>query len=126
MKSLIAIVLMLEPLRFAFEALGVIPTVPYRGTVAALELLAHGAVAAIAAAGAMALTNGAANARRVATLAVILAVCRVLQSLYFSVLPQNTAPGEHIYTAVVALVVGLLMVIAIRRSAPGPADINTN
>ena len=115
MRHLIALLLFLEPLHFAAEALRVLPTLPYRGAVAVFELVVHGLFAAIAAGGAAALLNGAPAAPRVATIAVILSVGRVLQSLFWSVLPGDTVPGEAAYSATVAVLVGLLMIVGINR-----------
>lgn len=101
-----ALLLLWEPLNFALEALTVLPTIVYRGWVPALELAAHGAVAALTAAGGLALWNRTPDARRIATMAIIAAVARNIQSLYWSALPSATPPGDEPLTAGIALLVG--------------------
>ena len=46
-----ALLLIWEPLNFAVEALTALPTIVYRGWMAATELAAHGVVAAVATVG---------------------------------------------------------------------------
>ena len=105
-----ALLVFWEPLRFAAEALAVMPTIAYRGRLAVLEVVAHGLVAALSAAAGFALFNGAPDGRRLAILAVGAVAVRTLQSLYFSVLPNNTPPGlAPVYAgmAAVAAIVGM-------------------
>ena len=101
-----------EPLHFAAEALGVLPTIAYRGAIAIGELILHGIVAALSTAAGLALFNGSPAGRRLATFAVLAVPARTIQSLYFSVLPNNTTPGaEPVYAglAVAAAVVAILV-----------------
>ena len=51
------LLMFLEPLRFAAEALMVFPTIGYRGPLAMVELVAHGVVAALSASAGFALFN---------------------------------------------------------------------
>ena len=114
-RVIAALLIAWEPLRFASEALAVLPTISFRGSVAVLELLAHGVVAAAAAAAGFALLNRAPDGPRLATFAVIAVAFRTVQSLYFSVLPDNTSPGtEPLYVAVTA-VVAIAAVVILRR-----------
>jgi hypothetical protein len=103
-----------EPLRFAGEALSVLPSIAYRGALAGVELLAHGLVAALSAGAGFALWNGTPDARRFATIAVIALMARTVQSVYWSVLPNSTKPGDEAWTAGVAVVLGILMLAVIR------------
>lgn len=117
-----ALLLFLEPLHFAFEALGVLPTLTYRGVPATIELIAHGSVAALCAAAGLALWNGAPDASRLASIAIVTAVARTLQSLYLSALPNNTRPGDEPIVAATAIVVGLIALVLVRRTRRGAAS----
>ena len=101
-----ALLVFWEPLSFAAEALTVLPTIAYRGWVPALELAAHGAVAALTAAGGLALWNRTPDARRIASIAIIASVARNIQSLYWSALPSATPPGDEPLTAGIGVVIG--------------------
>ena len=118
MLRVVAVLLMVwEPLRFAGEALRVLPSIGYRGALPAIELLAHAGVAALSAGAGFALWNQAPDGRRLATMAVVLLMARVVQSLYWSVLPNDTVPGDEPFTMAVALLVGGLMLAVIRWRA---------
>ena len=117
MIHLVALLLLLEPMHFAMEALRVLPTLAYRGAVAIVELVVHALVAALATAGALGLINHSPVATRVATAAIVASVARVLQSLYWTALPSDTTPGQHALSTTVALVVGTVSLWAVRRAA---------
>ena len=103
-------------MNFANEALTVLPSITFRGVTPALELLVHGVVAALAAAGGLALWNGAPSAARLGSAAMIAAVMRTIQSVYFSTLPHNVMPGDESSIAFGALAIGAIALIAIRWS----------
>ena len=107
---------MLEAVSFAGVLVAVLPTIGYRGWIAVVELVARGAVAAIAVAGAVGLWNNTPGATRLASVAVILTVCRVLLSLYWTTLPGSAAPGERLLIGVAAVVAGLVALVVIRRA----------
>lgn len=115
LRLLTIFLLVWEPLHFAAEALGVFPTIAYRGVLAVVELILHGLVAAISAAAGLALFNGAPDARRLATVAVTAVAARTIQSLYFSVLPNNTTPGAEPLLAGVAVLAAIVAVLVVRR-----------
>lgn len=116
MRRLVAALLVFwESLRFASEALMVFSTIPYRGAAAAIELVAHGLVAALTAAAGLALWNASPDARRLATIAVIASVLRTVQSQYWSVLPNNTAPGDEPLIVGLTLVIGVIALVVIAR-----------
>lgn len=118
MVRLVAVLLMAwEPLRFAGEALQVLPSIGARGVVAALELLAHAGVAALSAGAGFALWNGAPDASRLATVAVVALMARAVQSLYWSALPNGTMPGDEAFTIGTALAAGTLMLVIVRWRA---------
>jgi hypothetical protein len=103
-----ALLLAWEPLNFAPEALLVLPSIGYRGWIAAVELAVHAAVAALAAAAGLALWNGSPDGKRLATIAIVAALARNVQSLYWSALPNATLPGDETLTAGITLFVGAL------------------
>ena len=103
-----------EPLRFAGEALQVVTSIPYRGWLAAVELLAHAGAAALSAGAGFALWNQTPDARRIATFAIVALMARAVQSVYWSVLPNNTMPGDEPLSIGVALLAGGLRLAAIR------------
>lgn len=113
LKLIALLLLVWEPLNFAGEALGVLPTISYRGARAAVELVAHLCVAALSAGAGLALFNDAPDGRRLAVLAVACSTARVVQSLYWSVLPNNTVPGSEPYYALIAVVAGTAAVIVL-------------
>ncbi len=118
MLRLLAVILIFwEPLHFAAELLGVFPTIAYRGVLAVVELVAHGLVAAVSAAAGFALLNRVPDGRRLAAFAVVAVAGRTIQSLYLSVLPNNTPPGTApLYVGAVIVVAAIGMVIV--RSRP--------
>jgi hypothetical protein len=114
-KSAIALLLFLEPLHFASEALAVLPTIVYRGVTAVVELVVHGAVAAVCAAAGLSLWNESPDAARIATVAIVAAVGRTIQSLYWSALPNDTRPGDEPFMAAIAIGVGVIALLLVRR-----------
>jgi hypothetical protein len=118
-RLVVALLLFLEPLHFASEALGVLSTITYRGWIAGIELLVHGGVAGLCAAAGLMLWYEAPDARRLATIAVVAAIARTIQSLYWSALPNNTPPGDEPLVAGLAIVVGAIALLLVRLGAPG-------
>lgn len=118
MRSLLALALLIwEPLNFAVKALAILPTITYRGWLPALELVIFGAVAALNAAAGLALLNRTPAGFRLATLAVLAACARTIQSLSFSALPNETVPGQEPYVIVATLAVTIVALGIIRMSA---------
>lgn len=117
MRTLVALLLVaLEPLHFAGELLTVLPTLVYRGWVAFLEVAMHAGVAALCVMAGFALLNESPDARRVATIAILTSLLRVVQSTYWSALPNNTIPGdEPLRIAVSAAAAGVALLILRRR-----------
>ena len=110
-----------EPANFAVRGLQVLPTLGDRSWAASGELALHGVVAAFCVAAGMMLWHGAPDARRLAQAAIIVSAARVVQSIYWSALPDDTAPGDEWFYAgiaigVAALLTGLLYVSGARPS----------
>jgi hypothetical protein len=93
-----------RPLDFAFELLHTLPSLGMRGARGVIELLFHGIVAAIAMAAIRALLAEVAAARLLAMVAVIASAVASVQSLYWSVLPRQTMPGDERWLAIFAIV----------------------
>ena len=108
-----------EPMRVATEATQSLPTMGMRGGTAAIELLAHALVAAIAVAAAWALWNGAEHGPFLAMLAIVLSAATSVQTLYWSRLPQQTPPGAQLPLAVLAMAHAAGWVAYVRLSATG-------
>ena len=118
MRSLLGLGLLLfEPLNFAVKALTVVPTIVYRGWLPAIELTLYGCVAAVNAAAGLSLLNGTPAAYRLATIAVLAACARTIQSVSFTSLPNETVPGQEPYVIIAALTFTIIALAIIRRSA---------
>ena len=116
MKTLVAILLVaLEPLHFAGELLMVLPTLVYRGWVAFLEVAVHAGVAALCVMAGFALINGSPDARRVATIAILASMLRVVQSTYWSSLPNDTIPGDEPLSIAVSVAAAGVALFILRR-----------
>jgi hypothetical protein len=109
------LLLVWEPLNFAALVLQVGTSLAYRGWVPVAELAAHGIIAALCVAAGMMLLNGAPDARRVAAAAIVLSVARVVQSLYWTALPNSTVPGDEPLQAALSVCVGVLALVVLRR-----------
>lgn len=91
------------PLGFAMELFSSASSLGMRGPSAIVELLVHAAAAMFCAAAGYLLRNGAPAARAGATAAVIVAALVAIQSIYWTVLPRQTAPGESLPMLAVVL-----------------------
>ena len=117
-RTLLALALLAwEPLNFALRASIVLPTLVYRGWLSGFELVLHALVAALNAAAGLALLNASPASHRLATVAVLAACARTIQSVSFSTLPNETVPGQEPYVIIAALVFAILALAIIRRSA---------
>ena len=103
-----------EPLRFAAEALTVLPTISYRGGWASIELIAHALIAALSAAAGFSLWNGSPDGPRLARLAILAAAARAVQSMYWSVLPNDTPPGSELLSAGISVIVAALAFLVLQ------------
>jgi hypothetical protein len=118
---LCAYLLVWVPLGFAGELFASASTLGMRGAPAIVELSAHGAVAMFCATAGYMLLNGAPAARSAATAAVIVAALVAIQSIYWTVLPRQLAPGESLpMLAVVLASTGCWLAIIWARGARDP------
>ena len=90
------------PLNFAVELSSVLPSLGLRGPLAAFELVLHGAAAAVAFAAGWALRANGPQGIPLARIALVVTAAVSIQSLYWSVLPGQTRPGDELPLAIVA------------------------
>ena len=92
-----------EPRKLAGEIGASLGTMSMRGPGAVVELVAHAAVAALAVSAAWALWIGNPRAPAIAVAALAASAATAVQSLYWSSLPGQTMPGDHLLLALVAI-----------------------
>jgi hypothetical protein len=112
---LCAALLLWRPLDFAFELPTALPSLRMRGPLGIVELLWHGAVAASAVAGAQALWTESPAGTRLAAIAVTLSAAASVQSLYWSVLPHQTMPGDERILATLSVAHAMFWLVYLRR-----------
>lgn len=105
------------PLNFSAELTQTLPSLSMRGPIAALELFGHAVLAAVCVAAAWALWNRNAHGPMLARAALIGAALAAVQSLYWSVLPSQTIPGDELPLAVFAIVHSGGWLLYLHRSA---------
>ena len=113
---LCATLLVWRPLDFAIEFPSTLPSIGQRGLAGTVELLLHGAVAALAVAAVRALSNRMPSGLLLARAALIASALTTIQSHYWSVLPHQTMPGDQLPLAVTGIVVAALWLVYLRKS----------
>ncbi|MEO7276181.1 MAG: hypothetical protein ABI211_29700 [Vicinamibacterales bacterium] len=94
---LLCVVLMVwQPLSFAVEASSSLGTLGMRGAAGAVELVVHGAVAALAVAAGWALWQSSPGGPKLARVAIVAAALVSVQSLYATALPSNVFPSDRL------------------------------
>jgi hypothetical protein len=111
-----ATLLVWRPLDFAIECPSTLPSIGQRGLAGAVELLVHGAVAALAVAAVRALSNGMPSGVLLARTALIASALTTIQSHYWSVLPHQTMPGDRLPLAATGFVMAALWLVYLRKS----------
>jgi hypothetical protein len=106
-----------EPVRVARELTTTLGSFGMRGAPAVVEILAHGAVAALAMAGGQALWNRNPAGPGLAAVAIAASVVADVQSLYWSSLPGQTMPGDRAPLAILAIANGAWWLGYLRWSA---------
>ena len=91
------------PLRYANELLVTYPSLDMRGAPAAIELLLHGGVAVLSATAGWMIWIRAPAAPGLAVAAVVASGAAALQSLFWTSLPHQVAPGAEWPLAVASL-----------------------
>jgi hypothetical protein len=92
-----------EPRKLAGEIGASLGTMSMRGPGAVVELMVHAAVAALAVAAAWALWNGNPRGPAIGVVALAASAVTAIQSLYWSSLPGQTMPGDHLPLALLAV-----------------------
>ena len=114
-----ATLLVWRPLDFAVEFSSTLSSLEQRGLIGVVELLAHGAVAALAVAAVRALWNAMPSGTLLARAALVASALTTAQSHYWSVLPHQTMPGDRLPMVVTAIVVAAVWLLYLRK-APAP------
>ena len=112
---LCATLLVWRPLGFATEFLSTLPSLGQRGAAGVVEILVHGAVAALAVAAVRALSNAMPSGLLLARVALVASATATVQSLYWSVLPHQTMPGDKMPLAILGGVVAGGWLVYLRR-----------
>jgi hypothetical protein len=102
------------PGTFAMEFMTVMPSIGVRGPVAWIELAVHGIVAIACAAGGRMLRIESPAGPAVAAVGVAARAVISLQSLFWTVLPRDIAPGTHLPLALLTCANAIFWLIVIR------------
>lgn len=113
--GLCAVLILWRPFNFAIELPSALPSLGMRGIAGALELLFHGAVAALAIAAVRALMGELPIGPPLAAAALVASAAASVQSLYWSALPNQTVPGSELPLAAFAIVHASAWLIYLRR-----------
>lgn len=116
MLLLCAVLLLWRPLNFVFELGQALPTLGMRGAIGVIELVAHGAVAGLAVAAVRALWVEMSAGPLLAASALVASALTTVQSLYWSVLPHQTQPGDKLPLAILAVLHAAAWLLYLSRS----------
>lgn len=105
-----------QPLTFAAEVTASMDTLGMRGLAGVLELVAHGAVTALAVAAGWGLWIENPGAGALAEIAIPAVAAAVVQSLYWTRLPHDVMPGDRLPLAIVAMAHATGWMIYLRKS----------
>ena len=113
---LCAALLLWRPLGYIVELPQALPSLGMRGAPGAIELLFHGAVAALAVAAAQALWNERPSGPMLAAVALIASAAAAVQSLYWTALPHQIVPGTERVFAALAIGHAAIWLVYLSRS----------
>lgn len=105
-----------QPLNFAAGAAAAVPTLGMRGVPGLVELLWHGAVAALSVAAGVAMWKASPAGPVLARWAVIGITLAGVQSLYWSVLPSHVFPSDRPLLALAMIGHGAVWLLYLHRS----------
>lgn len=105
-----------EPMRVAGEIAGAFGTLGMRGVAGTVELAAHGAVASVAVAAAWGLWHGSPAGPRIASGALAASAAVTVQTMYWSHLPGDVAPGQPLPLSILAVAHAAGWIVYLRRS----------
>jgi hypothetical protein len=109
------------PLNFANELFGSVGSLDMRGWPGAIELALHALVAMICAAAGWSTWTQAPAARTLAIVAVAASAVAAVQSLYWTVLPRNLAPGDRLPLAALAIAHAAFWLVMLSRKSHSPS-----
>jgi hypothetical protein len=112
---LCATLLLWRPLDFAIELPTTLPSLGLRGAFGIIELLFHGAVAAVAVAAVRALSGKMPAGLSLARVALAMSAVASVQSQYSSVLPHQTMPGDKLPLAILSVLVAAIWLLYLSR-----------
>jgi hypothetical protein len=99
---------------FAIELLSALPSMGMRGPVAWIELALHGVVAAFCAVAGRMIRLGSPAAASLAAAGIITRAAVTIQSLFWTRLPTDVAPGTRgVFTVLACLNAGLWLGVAL-------------
>ena len=104
------------PMNYAAEVFGTLPSLDMRGGAAIVELAFHGAVSLAAATAGWMLLSGTPAGPRAAAVAIVAAAAASIQSVFWTVLPRDVAPGQALPLAGVTLAVAAFWLLILRRA----------
>ena len=105
-----------QPATFGAELLMALGSLGMRGAPAIVELLAHGASAALSVAASMALANENPAGPSMAAAALVTAAVLGVQSLYWTSLPHQTMPSDKLPLAILTVAHSAAWLIYLGRS----------
>jgi hypothetical protein len=104
------------PIGFAVEVAETLPTIGMRGAAGVVELLFHGAVAALAVAAVRTVWTAMPAGPILAAAALVASAAASVQSLYWSVLPHQTKPGDELPLAILSVLHAAAWLVYLSRS----------
>ena len=113
---LCAVLMVWQPLTFAVEVSSSLTTLGMRGMFGAVELAAHGVVAAVSVAAGWALWQASPVGPKLARVAIVAIALAGVQSLYATALPSNVFPSDRLPLAVVTVAHSALWLAYLWRS----------
>ena len=105
------------PFNFSAELASTLPSIGMRGTAAVIELMAHGAAAAISASAGYALWLRRPHAPMLARAALVLNAIVAVQRHYWSIVPSQTMPGDELPLSIAAVLHSAAWLLFLHRSA---------
>ena len=113
---LAALLILWQPVSFAYLAGRAWPSLAFRGSVAVLELIAAGAIAAVSTAAAWSRLTRQPHGIPLARLALVLSAARGVQSVYWTMLPSDVVPGTQMIYAIAFVAFSTAWLIYLSRS----------
>jgi hypothetical protein len=105
------------PLNFSAELATTLPLIGMRGVVAVVELIAHGAAAALSVSAGYALWLRRPHGPMLARAALVINALVAIQRHYWSILPTQTMPGDELWLSIAAVVHSAVWLVFLHRSA---------